>query len=227
MPLETATYIHDLVVTNPISTDGINQGDDHLRLVKQVLQNTFPNATGPVSATPANINNGFVPIGGIVLWSGSVASIPTNWALCNGATVNGQVTPNLQDKFIVGAGNSYAVGATGGSQTPTGTGATDTFAAHSHTGGTGSHTLTLAEIPAHDHGLATSNVMAFNAGTLTLQTAAGPANTTLLIGSSVGGGGGHTHTISADGAHSHAVTSVTISDGRPPYYALCYIMRVA
>ena len=200
MPLETATYIHDLVVTNPISTDGINQGDDHLRLLKQVLQNSFPNVTGPVSATPANLNNGFVPIGGIVLWSGSVASIPTNWALCNGA--NG--TPNLLDRFIVGAGNSYAVGAAGGATS------------HAHGGTTDLHALTVAEIPAHDHGLAVGNVMAYNAGTLTLQTAGGPVNTQLLTGASVGGGGGHSHTFTSN-----------VADGRPPYYALCYIMRTA
>lgn len=52
------------------------------------------------------------PAGGIVMWSGSVASIPSGWHLCNGA--NG--TPDLRDRFIVGAGNTYAVGATGGSK---------------------------------------------------------------------------------------------------------------
>jgi hypothetical protein len=52
--------------------------------------------------------NGIIPVGGIILWSGSIASIPTGWALCNGS--NG--TPNLMDKFIIGAGNSYNVGNT-------------------------------------------------------------------------------------------------------------------
>lgn len=224
MPLETATYVHDLVVTNPISTDGINQGDDHLRLLKQVLQNTFPNATGPVSATPANINNGFVPIGGIVLWSGSVASIPANWALCNGAIVSGQQTPNLQDRFLVGAGNAYAVGGTGGSLTPV----TDSQGAHTHTGATGTYILQVADIPSHTHvaGVSGSSIMEYvGGGSLTLQTASGPANTTLVNPTNTGaagGGGGHSHTISSDGAHTHTVT-----DGRPPFYALCYIMRVA
>jgi hypothetical protein len=53
-----------------------------------------------------------VPIGGIIMWSGSVATIPSSWRLCNGA--NG--TPNLQDKFVIGAGSGYAVGANGGSK---------------------------------------------------------------------------------------------------------------
>jgi|TARA_B100000073_G_scaffold257189_1_gene217108 hypothetical protein len=58
---------------------------------------------------------GITPVGGIILWSGAVASIGTgslvNWALCDGT--NG--TPNLTDKFVVGAGSGYAVNATGGS----------------------------------------------------------------------------------------------------------------
>jgi hypothetical protein len=52
--------------------------------------------------------NGTIPVGGIILWSGSIASIPTGWVLCNGSSG----TPNLTDKFIIGAGNSYAVGGT-------------------------------------------------------------------------------------------------------------------
>src|SRR5262245_4848139 len=45
MPLETGTYVNDLVVTNPPGTDLKSQGDDHLTLIKRVLKNTFPNAT--------------------------------------------------------------------------------------------------------------------------------------------------------------------------------------
>jgi hypothetical protein len=58
------------------------------------------------------------PKGGIIMWAGAVAAIPTGWALCDGT--NG--TPNLRDKFVIGAGSTYAVAATGGSN-----------AAHSHT----------------------------------------------------------------------------------------------
>lgn len=46
----------------------------------------------------------------VVMWSGAIADIPTGWSLCNGS--NG--TPDLRDKFIPGAGSTYAVGATGG-----------------------------------------------------------------------------------------------------------------
>ena len=72
------------------------------------------------------ITTGIVPIGSIVMWSGSIASIPSQWALCNGSNS----TPDLRDKFVLGAGNSYSVGATGGEAT---------------------HMLTVAEMPAHTH----------------------------------------------------------------------------
>lgn len=57
MPLESALYIHDLVATNPASTDALQSGDDHLRLIKAVLQASFPNITAPVTASPSDLNS--------------------------------------------------------------------------------------------------------------------------------------------------------------------------
>lgn len=54
--------------------------------------------------------NKAMPQGGIILWSGSIANIPAGWYLCDGN--NG--TPDLRDRFVVGAGNTYGVGGTGG-----------------------------------------------------------------------------------------------------------------
>lgn len=54
-----------------------------------------------------------VPIGAIIMWSGAINQIPQGWALCDGT--NG--TPNLKDRFIVGAGNNYLPGNTGGNAT--------------------------------------------------------------------------------------------------------------
>ena len=51
-----------------------------------------------------------IPKGAIILWSGSIASIPAGWQLCNGT--NG--TPDLRDRFVVGAGSTYPVDDTGG-----------------------------------------------------------------------------------------------------------------
>jgi len=87
-------------------------------------------ADGTVTA-PAFSGNGTIPVGGIIMWSGATNNIPSGWALCNGQTVNNRTTPNLQDRFIVGAGNSYAVTATGGSTNVTLS--VPNLPAHSHT----------------------------------------------------------------------------------------------
>jgi hypothetical protein len=57
MPLETGTYISDLNPLNPAASDASSQGDDHLRLVKLTLKNTFPNVNGAVSATDEQLSN--------------------------------------------------------------------------------------------------------------------------------------------------------------------------
>ena len=56
-----------------------------------------------------------VPSGAIILWSGASNAIPSGYVLCDG----NNNTPNLQDRFVVGAGNTYAVDATGGSKDAT------------------------------------------------------------------------------------------------------------
>lgn len=72
-----------------------------------------------------------IPSGVILLWSGSVATIPSGWALCNGS--NG--TPDLRNRFVVGAGSTYSVADTGGSD---------------------SVTLTSSQIPSHTHTVTTT-----------------------------------------------------------------------
>jgi hypothetical protein len=67
---------------------------------------TYDNIAGIPSS--ADILN--VPSGAILVWSGSIATVPSGYLLCNGQ--NG--TPNLQDGFVVGAGNTFSVNATGG-----------------------------------------------------------------------------------------------------------------
>lgn len=88
------------------------------------------------------------PKGIIVLWSGTIANIPSGWSLCDGVGDR----PDLRDRFIVGAGDSYAVDETGGANNHT-----HTFSAnlHGHTlvGGAG-----VAAGP--DYGLTTSNTVA-------------------------------------------------------------------
>lgn len=147
------------------------------------------------------------PSGEITMWSGSVASIPSGWALCDGS--NG--TPNLRDRFVIGAGSTYSPAATGGSANPSAA----SNGAHTHSGVTGSHTLTSAEMPAHTHGISAGPYVTHG-----FVEGGGDAYSSLQTDTtdSTGGGGGHTHTIGSDGAHTHTV-------GLPLYYALCFIMR--
>lgn len=63
-----------------------------------------------ISGIPSSANNINVPSGAILVWSGAVSAVPSGYTLCNGQ--NG--TPNLQDSFVVGSGNSFSVNATGG-----------------------------------------------------------------------------------------------------------------
>lgn len=73
--------------------------------------------------------------GMILMWSGATNEIPSGWALCDGQVHDGTLTPDLRDRFIVGAGGTYDV---------------------NETGGEALHTLTIAEMPSHSHpGLAT------------------------------------------------------------------------
>ncbi|MBD3754216.1 MAG: hypothetical protein IE937_01075 [Gammaproteobacteria bacterium] len=56
MPLENVTHISDLVATNPASGDPMTQGDDHIRNIKTAIKNDFPNITGAVTTTQAELN---------------------------------------------------------------------------------------------------------------------------------------------------------------------------
>lgn len=191
-----------------------------------------------------------IPTGVIVMWSGSVLGVPAGWSLCNGA--NG--TPDLRDRFIVGAGSAFQPGTTGGNVSVatnttgahTHTGSAATAGAHTHGGGsTGSTTLTINQIPSHDHAPLSPFTQFLQGAPFQTQDSirgltenndtfnetwfSRPVKT-----ATTGGGQGHTHTIASDGSHSHSLTigsagdhSHTIADIRPPYFALAYIMKTA
>jgi microcystin-dependent protein len=141
------------------------------------------------------------PTGGIILWSGSVASIPSGWALCNGS--NG--TPDLRNRFVVGAGSTYAVAATGGS-------ADAIVVAHTHTA-----TSTVSD-PGHVHtansgGLSGGAAAAGGDAGFNRHTAGGLTTNSNTTGISVS-----TTVASAGSSGTNA--------NLPPYYALAYIMKL-
>jgi microcystin-dependent protein len=138
--------------------------------------------------------SGAVPLGTIVMWSGT--SIPYNWQLCDGS--NG--TPDLRDRFIVGAGSSYLVG---------------------NTGGQNSVTLSISQLPSHSHVVndpghhhqydKSGTEQATGNDNLRGSDQYTSTNTTTHIT-------GITIAATGDG-NSH--------ENRPPYYALSYIMRMS
>lgn len=218
MALESASYIAQLNAANPTSTDTVSQADDHLRLIKNVLKNTFPNLDQPVTATPNQINYP-VPQGFIGMWSGSVATIPSGWVLCNGS--NG--TPDLRGRFIIGAGGDYNPDSTGGSATQTLI--SGNLPAHTHTisgvsGTGGSHTHAVSD-PGHTH--AYTVVSGFGA-------LAGGSGVGLASTSTSASGTGITINSAADHTHTFSGTTSSVGSGTafsilPPYYALAYIMK--
>lgn len=250
MAIETASYINDLNVANPPGSDPVSQADDHIRLVKNVLKSTFPNITGPVTATQAQLNGSLIPTGCIIMWSGATSAIPSGWALCNGQTAaksdgSGNVTvPDLRDKFLVGAGSTYAVGATGGatSNTPTITITSGSYAltqndlpSYSLTVNESAHTHTATSTDSgHSHAIFNSGNNANGGGagwvlqgsnntgkftetsTANVTTTLTSAKTNLTVSS---GGGGAAH------SHSTSATSSSVST-LPPYYALCFIYKL-
>ncbi len=144
--------------------------------------------------------SGGVPSGCIVLWSGSVASIPSGWYLCNGS--NG--TPDLRDKFVVGAGSTYSVAATGGSKDAI-------VVSHSHTASSS------VSDPGHVHNTTTNtNESGTNnqfvgggvTGSATLNIDTGSATTGISVSTTVNSAG-------SSGTNANL----------PPYYALCYIFK--
>jgi hypothetical protein len=65
--------------------------------------NQLDAALTSANATINTLLTSVVPAGTVVMWSGQLTAIPAGWALCNGSNS----TPDLRDKFIVGAGGSY------------------------------------------------------------------------------------------------------------------------
>lgn len=155
----------------------------------QTLDNIYPILQNAPSSAPA------IPSGGIIIWSGSTGSIPSGWYLCNGA--NG--TPDLRDRFIVGAGNTYAVNATGGSA--------DAIVV-THT-----HTATVTD-PGHLHTYTRAGgTDTVSGGGITIQTNGGPSSQN--TGSAVTGISVSNATAGVSGTNANL----------PPYYALAYIMK--
>lgn len=191
----TRTTVHRSIVSGVAGTSTLNLSGD---------AEVFVTAR---AADLAAIAAQAVPAGLISMWSGAtVQSIPAGWALCDGT----QGTPDLRDRFIVGAGASYAPGATGGAT---------------------SVTLTEGQMPSHTHTFSgsTNTTGAHSHDYDKSDTRAGAASPQVGIGSNT-----YTTTpTTSAGDHAHTFSGTTGSKGsgqshenRPPFYALAYIMKL-
>jgi microcystin-dependent protein len=197
------------------------------------------------------------PIGAVLMYMSATA--PEGWHLCNGtahgsaalqAILGSPNTPDLRDRFIVGAGSAYTIGNTGGADLVTLTAAQSGLVAHTHGVTVNSGNAT------HSHGVSGSAAAVGNhthpapAGYNFLLTNPGGwangSNSTGGVqrpsGYSAGsdGGGAHSHSVSGsadtqNAAHAHSASAASNAaagatashENRPPYYALTYIIRKA
>ena len=175
-----------------------------------------------------------VPLGAIIMWAGTAETIPESWALCDGT--NG--TPDLRSRFVIGAGVGVTYippGTVAGSDHSSVSGTIAASGTHTHPLVIDEHALTVNEIPAHHHinGITDDHERLFPRGTAPAsggeRSIVDDTNTPAFEGltSDTGNGDPHTHTgVTTDsGAHTHDITLDDISL-LPPYYALCFIMKI-
>jgi hypothetical protein len=170
-----------------------------------------------------------IPVGGIIMWSGTIAAIPSNWRLCNGS--NG--TPDLTNKFVICANVDASTTGTGGSSGVT-RAHTNIEGSNLLTGGskdavvvTHSHTASSDSKGAHTHPVTAEGSY------FTIAAQSNPFNDYYKYAGSLNGEiKASTLTATSAGEHTHTITvndnGVSGSNKRlPPYYALAFIMRIS
>ena len=200
-----------------VYNNGTNVVDVTTHASSLTLGSALPVASGGTGLTSAGSNGNVLTSNGtawtsaalpatfvtgmIMLWSGSVASIPSGWALCNGS--NG--TPDLRNRFVVGAGSTYAVDATGGS-------ADAIVVSHTHTA---TSTSTVTD-PGHSHTLSVgigvdNDGIVHRAAFNPVNRSTNTATTGITVATAT--------TVNSSGSSG---TNANL----PPYYALAYIMKL-
>ena len=168
---------------------------------------SYNSSTGQFSV---NVPSAFVS-GMIILWSGAANNIPSGFVLCDG----NNSTPNLTDRFVVGAGAAYGVGASGGSSSVTLS--TSNLPSHNHSFSATTSNVNLS----HNHSYQSANHP--GSGPEQNQSGGPEDRTSFNVNKTTGNAlGNHNHTVSGTTGSTGSGSSV---ENRPPYYALCYIMK--
>lgn len=209
---------------------------------------TATNSTGAGNQASTNISVVGVPVYTGIVAMFNTTTLPTGWVLCDGT--NG--TKDLRDRFVVGAGLSYTLGASGGANTVTlveanlpnhsHNASADTNTTHTHSGygngGDHGHSVTVSTV-SHEHNYtghgnytALANQFAnysANSGTATNFTSATTEAAHNAVGSNTSN---HSHTASTSGTHAHNASANNAGSGgahenRPPYHALVFAQATA
>ena len=173
-----------------------NSGNNPIRVDEGIKYNPSTNTltVGIITATTLHVTgSGVIPSGGIIMWSGAANAIPNGWVLCDGQSS----TPDLRNRFVIGAGDTFAVDATGGSANAVVVEHTHTLTDPGHT-----HSYSRAESIVQGSAETSSQQQKHNIdyGTNTTQS-----EFTGITVDSQGESG--------------------TDKNLPPYYALCYIMK--
>lgn len=235
MSVETAPFIDGLNPAFPTGGELVSEGDEHLRTIKGAVKASFPNITGATTATQLQLDTvtsaeAYFPEGGIIMWSGTIANIPSGWALCNGIgnTANGGAIPDLRGRFVLGAQDQAATphgditrigwqesnkaellaGISGGN-----------WISSTASGTTGGTAITTAQMPSHSHQFFSDNRNV----ELNTSQSSGPANGGFAGGQALSNATGVVATGSGQ-VHTHSVPQVLVGVMNP-YLVLAYIIR--
>ncbi len=175
-----------------------------------------------ISASAGFTGPGTIPVGGIIMWSGT--DVPSGWALCNGQSSNGRQTPDLRGRFVLGSGSGSGL----------------TSRSIGQTGGTETHTLSMAELPSHSHPVDPPATGTTSNGSHTHGYQSGAGSTAGIKGgdwypgelgyrimnNTTTSGGDHSHTVDIAAFNSGNTGSGSAHNNMSPFYVLAFIMRV-
>ena len=211
MALETGTHISDLNAANPVSTDGLAQADDHLRLIKSTILASFPNITGAMTATHTILNgldgrvsaieNGVHASGTKMLFQQSTA--PTGWT--KDTTHNDKTLRVVTGTAGTGGTNAFT---SAFSFTPAGSVSTSVSGTVANT------TLTTAQIPSHSHSMGSNSrvQLGFDNGTAYSGYWTSNAHGNITYSTqNTGGGGAHNHGWSGSATSAFTGTAVNLA----------------